>query len=72
MSVEAPSSSSAAGDRHSLSGAGATFPAPIYDQWFAAFPHTAEGLGVQVHYDAVGSGKGIALPRAPRLRWTPS
>jgi phosphate transport system substrate-binding protein len=59
---EAPSSPSgpSQGDRHALAGAGATFPAPIYQQWFAAFPHTAEGLGVQVHYDAVGSGKGIA------------
>jgi phosphate transport system substrate-binding protein len=47
------------GDR-SLSGAGATFPAPIYDHWFAAFPRTGEGVGVQVRYDAVGSGKGIA------------
>lgn len=60
-SAETPSSPTPTpGDRLSLSGAGATFPAPIYDKWFAAFPRTGEGAGVQVRYDAVGSGKGIA------------
>lgn len=54
-----PSTSPSPGDR-SVSGAGATFPAPIYDEWFAAFPKTAQGVGAEVHYDAVGSGKGIA------------
>lgn len=43
-----------------MSGAGATFPAPIYEQWFKQFPETIEGAGVDVRYDAVGSGKGIA------------
>jgi phosphate transport system substrate-binding protein len=43
-----------------LSGAGATFPAPIYEQWFKQFPKTTDGAGIDVHYEAVGSGKGIA------------
>jgi phosphate transport system substrate-binding protein len=47
-------------DGRVLSGAGATFPAPIYEQWFERFPQTTEGAGVDVRYDAVGSGKGIA------------
>jgi phosphate transport system substrate-binding protein len=55
-SSPAPSSS----DSRTVVGAGATFPAPIYEQWFAAFLGTGEGVGTQVRYDAVGSGKGIA------------
>jgi phosphate transport system substrate-binding protein len=47
------------GDGHTVSGAGATFPAPIYEQWFEHFPRTTVGAGTQVRYEAVGSGKGI-------------
>ncbi|HEX2372686.1 MAG TPA: phosphate ABC transporter substrate-binding protein PstS [Actinomycetota bacterium] len=47
------------GDGHTVSGAGATFPAPIYEQWFEQFPRTTAGAGAQVRYEAVGSGKGI-------------
>ncbi len=35
-------------------------PGPIYERWFKQFPKTIEGAGVDVRYDAVGSGKGIA------------
>ena len=40
-----------------LQGAGATFPAPLYDNWFQAF----NGLysNVQIDYQANGSGAGI-------------
>ncbi|MEP6637849.1 MAG: phosphate ABC transporter substrate-binding protein PstS [Chloroflexota bacterium] len=40
-----------------LQGAGATFPAPLYDSWFQAF----NGLysNVQIDYQANGSGAGI-------------
>jgi ABC-type phosphate transport system substrate-binding protein len=37
-----------AGDSSTVVGAGATFPAPIYEQWFGAFPRTGEGYGAQV------------------------
>lgn len=41
----------------SLKGAGATFSAPLYKQWFATYatdhPQTA------IDYDAVGSGEGV-------------
>jgi phosphate transport system substrate-binding protein len=40
----------------SLSGAGATFPAPIYEKWFSDF---GSKNGVQVNYQAIGSGGGI-------------
>jgi len=40
-----------------LSGAGATFPAPLYDKWFRAFEQRYPDW--RVHYDAVGSEAGI-------------
>ena len=40
-----------------LKGAGATFPAPLYQQWFAAY--TEAHPKVEVAYEAVGSGEGI-------------
>jgi phosphate transport system substrate-binding protein len=40
-----------------LKGAGATFPAPLYKQWFAAYQ--ADHPGTVVTYDAVGSGEGV-------------
>ena len=39
-----------------LNGAGGTFPAPLYTSWFATY---AKLTGVQVNYQAVGSGAGI-------------
>jgi phosphate transport system substrate-binding protein len=39
-----------------LNGAGGTFPAPLYSQWFSTY---ASITGVQVNYQAVGSGAGI-------------
>ena len=39
-----------------LSGAGATFPAPLYNSWFQAM---AKETGNQVNYQAVGSGSGV-------------
>jgi len=46
-----PSSSSV-----DLTGAGATFPAPIYSKWFADY---AAKTGVKINYQAIGSGGGI-------------
>jgi phosphate transport system substrate-binding protein len=42
----------------SLNGAGATFPALLYTQEFAAFAHTT--CQIKVNYQAVGSGAGIS------------
>ncbi len=39
-----------------LSGAGATFPAPLYQAWALEYQRTA---GVIVQYEAVGSGMGV-------------
>jgi phosphate transport system substrate-binding protein len=43
-------------DTFQLSGAGATFPAPLYQAWFQSF---AGETGNQVNYQAVGSGAGV-------------
>lgn len=45
-----------AGGGVTLNAAGATFPAPIYTKWFATY---AAQHGVQVNYQAIGSGGGI-------------
>jgi phosphate transport system substrate-binding protein len=39
-----------------LTGAGATFPAPIYQKWFAAYQSVGN---VQINYQPIGSGGGI-------------
>src|ERR1700689_4587686 len=40
-----------------LTGAGATFPYPIYSKWFAEY--SAAHPGVQINYQSIGSGGGI-------------
>src|SRR3954462_15426130 len=39
-----------------LTGAGATFPYPIYSKWFADY---AAKTGVKINYQSIGSGGGI-------------
>jgi phosphate transport system substrate-binding protein len=39
-----------------LTGAGATFPAPIYTKWFDVY---AKQTGVRINYQSIGSGGGI-------------
>ncbi|HVJ99745.1 MAG TPA: hypothetical protein VM365_02730, partial [Gemmatimonadales bacterium] len=38
-----------------LTGAGATFPNPIYTKWFDAY---SKQTGVQINYQSIGSGGG--------------
>lgn len=47
-----------------LHGAGATFPAPVYVAWSRAYQQTS---GVQIDYDAVGSGAGIEQIRQRQI-----
>jgi phosphate transport system substrate-binding protein len=51
------SSSGAANAGGTINGAGATFPAPVYQEWAARFK---EDNGTTVNYQAIGSGGGIA------------
>ena len=39
-----------------ITGAGATFPAPIYSKWAAEYH---KSTGVKVNYQSIGSGGGI-------------
>ena len=45
----------------SLTGAGATFPYPIYSKWFDVY---REKTGVAINYQSIGSGAGIQQVRA--------
>jgi len=47
-----------------LRGAGATFPAPLYEAWGTAY---ALKSGVEVVYEAVGSGQGLDRLRAGKV-----
>jgi phosphate transport system substrate-binding protein len=49
------SESAAAGVK--LQGAGASFPAPLYNKWFKAYSNSHQD--VQVDYQSVGSGSGV-------------
>ena len=40
-----------------VTGAGATFPAPIYSKWFTQY--SAAHPGVEINYQSIGSGGGI-------------
>jgi phosphate transport system substrate-binding protein len=59
-SADAGSSSAGASPRTgggaALTGAGATFPNPIYTKWFDAY---SKQTGVRINYQSIGSGGGI-------------
>ncbi len=44
-----------------LTGAGATFPYPIYSKWFDAYK---QKTGVEINYQSIGSGAGIQQVKA--------
>jgi phosphate transport system substrate-binding protein len=46
-----------AAQAQNLTGAGATFPYPIYSKWFSEY--SAAHPGVQINYQSIGSGGGI-------------
>jgi phosphate transport system substrate-binding protein len=46
-----------AAQAQSLTGAGATFPYPIYSKWFSEY--AAAHPGVEINYQSIGSGGGI-------------
>src|SRR6266702_2977723 len=54
-SNSSPSNSSFKGT--AMTGAGATFPAPVYTQWFKSFLSVESGA--KINYQAIGSGGGI-------------
>jgi phosphate transport system substrate-binding protein len=50
------SAAQAASSGVALTGAGATFPYPLYSKWFSSYAGTA---GVKINYQSIGSGGGI-------------
>jgi phosphate transport system substrate-binding protein len=50
-------SPSASGAKVSLTGAGATFPAPLYQRWFQDY--NKQNPNIQISYQGVGSGAGV-------------
>jgi phosphate transport system substrate-binding protein len=56
QSGAADTTRAAAGTAATLTGAGATFPNPIYTKWFDAY---AQKTGVKINYQSIGSGGGI-------------
>src|ERR1700693_1452110 len=50
------SSTSSSSGSVDLTGAGATFPYPIYSKWFDLY---AKAPGVKINYQSIGSGGGI-------------
>lgn len=48
---------SGGGQSVSLTGAGATFPAPLYQRWFSEY--NKQNPNVQISYQSVGSGAGV-------------
>jgi len=57
LAVALAASMSLAAGAQKLTGAGATFPNPIYSRWFSEY--SASHPGVQINYQSVGSGAGI-------------
>jgi len=55
-SATASSTTSSSGQSVDLTGAGATFPYPIYSKWFSDY---AASTGVKINYQSIGSGGGI-------------
>jgi len=53
---DAPAASPSRSSGTDLTGAGATFPYPIYSRWFADY---AQKTGVKINYQSIGSGGGI-------------
>src|SRR5262245_57578537 len=51
------SSSSGGGTGTQITGAGATFPDPVYEQWFQDFRQVEPDA--QINYQAIGSGGGV-------------
>lgn len=56
LSATALLSGNAVSQSVDLTGAGATFPYPIYSKWFADY---ATSTGVKINYQSIGSGGGI-------------
>jgi phosphate transport system substrate-binding protein len=55
--ADRPSTSSSSGVRNAITGAGATFPYPVYSKWFDEYHKRHPD--VEINYQSIGSGGGI-------------
>src|SRR5213593_1431114 len=60
-STSSTDSTAAGGATAALTGAGATFPYPIYSKWFDVY---RQKTGVAINYQSIGSGAGIQQMKA--------
>ena len=56
QSATSSSTSTSSGQSVDLTGAGATFPYPLYSKWFSEY---ARVTGIKINYQSIGSGGGI-------------
>ena len=56
QSATSSSTPTSSGQSVDLTGAGATFPYPLYSKWFSEY---ANATGVRINYQSIGSGGGI-------------
>ena len=56
QSATSSSTATSSGGSVDLTGAGATFPYPLYSKWFSEY---AKNTGVKINYQSIGSGGGI-------------
>jgi phosphate transport system substrate-binding protein len=56
QSATSSSTATSSGQSVDLTGAGATFPYPLYSKWFSEY---AKLTGVRINYQSIGSGGGI-------------
>jgi len=61
LGVAAGCSQGGGGSVATLTGAGATFPYPLYSKWFDSY---RQKTGVQINYQSIGSGGGIQQLKA--------
>lgn len=57
LTNNSPANAQDAGIEASLTGAGASFPAPLYQRWFSEYNKL--NPGIQISYQSVGSGAGV-------------
>jgi phosphate transport system substrate-binding protein len=55
---DGPATTAPGGDVVAINGAGATFPAPLFQRWFSAY-NSQVNPNTQVSYQSVGSGAGL-------------
>lgn len=59
--------SDSSGDRLTINGAGASFPAPVYQNWTHTYASAKKQAGIRVNYQSLGSGAGLNQIKAKTI-----